>query len=82
MRTRFTAFLVVSTLLTVVRAASAHDTFIMPDAFRVSPGQTVVVGFHSSDGFPESSGAMRRLQGPAVRSASGLLAITDVKTDG
>ena len=82
MKTRSTAFLAASILLTLVPAASAHDTFIMPDAFRVSPGQTVVVGFHSADGFPESAGAMRRLQGPAVRSASGLLAITDVKTDG
>ena len=68
---RSTAFVVVSALLTVVRAASAHDTFIMPDAFRVSPAQTIVVGFHSADGFPESSGAMRRLQDPgsAVRAA-------------
>lgn len=82
MRTRSTTFLVASALLTVVPAVSAHDTFIMPEAFRVSPGQTVVVGFHSSDAFPESSGAMRRLQDPAVRSASGLLPITDVKTDG
>ena len=40
MSMRSTAFVVVSALLTVVRAASAHDTFIMPDAFRVSPGQT------------------------------------------
>ena len=82
MRMRSTAFVVVSALLTVVRAASAHDTFIMPDAFRVSPAQTIVVGFHSADGFPESSGAMRRLQDPAVRSAGGVLPITDVKPDG
>ena len=82
MRTRVTAFLSVLVLLLGVSAASAHDTFIMPDAFRVAPGQTVVVGFHSSDAFPDSSAVMRRLQDPSARSASGVLRIENVREDG
>jgi len=81
-RTRVTAFLSVLVLLLGVSAASAHDTFIMPDAFRVAPGQTVVVGFHSSDAFPDSSAVMRRLQDPSARSASGVLRIENVREDG
>jgi uncharacterized GH25 family protein len=78
---RTTAF-ACALLLNGATAASAHDTFIMPDTFRVSPGQKVVVGFHSSDAFPESSTVMKRLQDPTVRSASGMLRLDNVKEDG
>ena len=61
---------------------AAHYTYILPQDFRVSTGDTVVVGFHSGDGFPESTAILKRLQEPAIHTSRGKLAIDGLKEDG
>lgn len=68
--------------LTIVGHVAAHDTFVMPQKFRVFKGETVIIGFHSSDGFPESAQLLKRLQDPAVHTPSGPVPIENVKADG
>jgi iron complex outermembrane receptor protein len=63
-------------VLTVVESAAGHDTFIMPDKFRVSSGETLKIGFHSSDAFPESSSLPRRLQNAFLHVAAKTVAIS------
>jgi hypothetical protein len=47
-----TAFVLAAMLMLVgVERAAAHDTFVLPEKFRVAKGETVVIGFHSSVGF-------------------------------
>ena len=61
---------------------AAHYTYILPQNFRVSTGDTVIVGFHSGDGFPESTAILKRLQEPAIHTSRGKLAIDGLKEDG
>ena len=61
---------------------AAHYTYILPQDFRVASGETVVVGFHSGDGFPESTAILKRLQEPAIHTSRGRLAIDGLKEDG
>ena len=61
---------------------AAHYTYILPQQFRVASGATVVVGFHSGDGFPESTAILKRLQDPAIHTSRGKLAIDGLKEDG
>ena len=70
--------------LTVLGAANlaAHYTYILPQNFRVAAGDTVTVGFHSGDGFPESTAILKRLQEPAIHTSRGKLAIDGLKEDG
>jgi len=71
-------------VLTVLGAANlaAHYTYIVPHQFRVVSGETVVVGFHSGDGFPDSTAVLRRLREPAIHTSKGRLAIDGLKEDG
>src|SRR5262245_669929 len=69
-----------STLLAVLfcivaRTAAAHDFFIMPDSFRIAVGDTVKIGFHSADGFPDSTTIPKRLQGASLHTANGVIPI-------
>jgi len=48
----------------------------------VASGETVVVGFHSGDGFPESTAILKRLQEPAIHTSRGKLAIDGLEEDG
>jgi uncharacterized GH25 family protein len=68
-RTSF--FLVVLLVLSATGNAFAHDFFIMPDKFRVSPGDVVKIGIHSSDAFPESSTLPQRARDAAYHSTNG-----------
>jgi uncharacterized GH25 family protein len=47
-----------------VTSLLAHDLYIMPESFRVKPGQSISVELHNGDAFPESEGppAIVRLQ--------------------
>lgn len=63
-------------------SAAAHYTYIMPDAFRVTAGDVVIVGFHSGDGFPESSSILKRLQAPTVTTEGTSAALEGVREDG
>ena len=71
-----------SLILLVSNAASAHYTFVMPEKFRVSQGETVKIGFHSADGFPDSSAIGKRFQETALYTISGRTAITGLAEDG
>jgi uncharacterized GH25 family protein len=62
--------------------AAAHYTYIVPQNFRVSSGDTVLVGFHSGDGFPESSAILKRLQDPTVHSEGGTFKLDGLREDG
>jgi uncharacterized GH25 family protein len=62
--------------------AFAHYTYVVPQSFRVSAGDTVVVGFHSGDGFPESSAVLKRLQEPTIHTGRGRLKVDGLKEDG
>ena len=62
--------------------AAAHYTFIVPQAFRVASGDTIVIGFHSGDGFPDSSAILKRLQEPTIRTGNGTIRLDGVKEDG
>jgi uncharacterized GH25 family protein len=59
--------------------AVAHDMFIMPDRFRIGPGENVRIGFHSADGFPESSSLPKRLTNATLHSGAGTLPISLVE---
>ena len=71
-------------LLTVLGAANlaAHYTYIVPQQFRVASGDTVVIGFHSGDGFPDSTSILKRLQEPVIHTPQGRLPIGAFKEDG
>ena len=66
----------------VVSDAFAHYTYVIPQSFRVSAGDTVVVGFHSGDGFPESSAVLKRLQDPTIHTDRGALKVDGLKEEG
>jgi uncharacterized GH25 family protein len=69
-------------IVAVVSDAFAHYTYVIPESFRVSAGDTVVVGFHSGDGFPESSAVLKRLQDPTIHTERGTLKVDGLKEDG
>lgn len=62
--------------------AAAHYACIVPESFRVSTGDTVVVGFHSADSFPESSAILTRLQEPTIHTDRGPPRLDGLKEDG
>ena len=69
-------------IVAVVSDAFAHYTYVIPQSFRVAAGDTVVVGFHSGDGFPESSAVLKRLQEPTIHTERGALKVDGLKEDG
>ena len=73
--------LALALILAVTGNAAAHYSFIYPEKFRVSPGEALVVGFHASDGFPDSTQLPRRLQSHSVHTASGTSAIAELRDD-
>jgi uncharacterized GH25 family protein len=69
-------------ILAAAGNAVAHDTFILPDKFRVSKGEGLTIAIHSSDGFPDSARLPNRLQNAALHSASGTVPINNLREDG
>ena len=65
-----------------VRAA-AHDFYLVPDAFTVVGGQTLRVGFHNGDRFPESedSPVIARLKDAQLWTAQGVVSIRNLRLD-
>lgn len=82
MQRRTTLLLVLLAIAVSGSQVAAHYTYILPQAFKVSAGETIVIGFHSGDGFPESSAILKRLQEPAIRSDRGVVMLGAVKEDG
>jgi uncharacterized GH25 family protein len=74
-------FAFVLVILGAVNVA-AHYTYILPQHFRVATGETVLMGFHSGDGFPESTAILKRLQEPAIHTSRGKMPIAGLKEDG
>jgi uncharacterized GH25 family protein len=68
--------------LVSVEQVAAHDTFVLPEKFRVATGETVVIGFHSSDAFPESTQLIKRLEDPTVHLPGGSVFIMNIRPDG
>jgi len=86
MRLRRAVFSAASTAaLSVLMTATgaAHDLFIVPSQFRVpSAGSPLTIGYHSGDGFPESTQVPARLRDAAIHGANGSLDVANLKTDG
>lgn len=76
------AGLAVALILGIVASAAAHYTFIMPEKFRVSPGEMLTIGFHAADSFPDSTQLPKRLQSAQVQTARGSTAIPSLREDG
>jgi uncharacterized GH25 family protein len=65
----------------MIENVAAHYTFIMPEKFRVAPGDTVKIGFHAADGFPESTQAIKRLTDASIRVAGKTMSVSPVGED-
>ena len=74
--------LLVAMLLVGGGSAAAHYTYIMPASFKVAAGDEILVGFHSGDGFPESTTILKRLQEPTVRTEGSATKIGAVREEG
>ncbi|HYZ83891.1 MAG TPA: DUF4198 domain-containing protein [Bryobacteraceae bacterium] len=59
--------------LLVVARLAGHDLYLMPKKFRVDPGETLTVAFHSGDDFPKAQHAPKldRMLEPTVFTAGG-----------
>jgi len=79
--TRFTS-LAAGLVLAATGTAAAHYTFILPEKFRVSPGQALVVGFHASDSFPESTRLPKNLQAASLHTAKSTVPVAGFREDG
>src|SRR5688572_17003601 len=69
-------------ILALAGTAAAHYNFIFPEKFRVSPGETLIIGFHAADGFPESTLVPKRLQSLSLHTATSTVAITGLREEG
>jgi uncharacterized GH25 family protein len=67
MKKRLSPFLALALVLILVQSLAAHYVFMMPEKFRVAPGEAVKIGFHAADGFPDSTQAAKRLTDATVR---------------
>lgn len=77
---RRTGLAVLGALL-IAGNAAAHYTFIMPQKFRLAPGEALAVGYHSADGFPESSRAPKSIEGAFVIAGGRRTPITNMTPD-
>lgn len=82
MRLMKSVLLVLLLIVVGIGDAAAHYAYIIPQSFRVSTGDTVIVGFHSADSFPESSAVLKRLQEPTIHTERGALKLDGLKEDG
>jgi hypothetical protein len=73
---------VIGLILASAGTAVAHYNFIVPEKFRVAPGETLTIGFHAADGFPDSTLLPIRLQTPLLHNASTPVAITGLRDVG
>jgi uncharacterized GH25 family protein len=63
---------------------AAHDLFLMPSEFRVSPGQRITVAVHTGDGFPagEEAPTIARLRDASLYARVGAYNLTNARLDG
>lgn len=64
--------------------AMAHQLFLMPSAFHVSPGERITVGFHNGDSFPDSEGppSLERLRDATLHAGKLQYNVTNIRVDG
>ena len=58
-------------ILSTIGSAAAHDLYLLPERFRVKPGETLSIALHNGDAFPESeaNAPIARLRDTALRGA-------------
>jgi uncharacterized GH25 family protein len=61
----------------------AHDLYIMPETFRVEPGQNVAIELHNGDAFPDSEGppAVARLQNTRLLGKGATVELKDFREE-
>lgn len=71
-------------LLSIPAVLGAHDTWLVPLAFRTEPGKAVTLRFATSEAFPSSDAALEldRVAQFFVRTAAGSRPLTGYKQDG
>jgi uncharacterized GH25 family protein len=81
---RYTVTSSIALGILLVTGSLAHDLYIMPERFRVTPGDKLGVAFHNGDAFPESEASVKveRLRDVAVRSSLKSATLEDLKVDG
>jgi uncharacterized GH25 family protein len=79
MKSRSVSWLFAASLTSLL----AHDLYVMPDSFRVKPGQSISVELHNGDAFPESEGppATARLQNTKLLSKGGSIDLTGFREE-
>lgn len=62
----------------------AHDLYLMPDRFQVSPGDALTFTIHNGDDFPEAKSrvVLERLRNPALHARGGVPALPAFQMDG
>jgi uncharacterized GH25 family protein len=83
-RLKRSALLCAACLALAATVLSAHDFWLIPDAFRIAPGQVLQVRGQTSSAFPSSESAVTvdRIAEATVIDAHGRASITDVATAG
>ena len=72
-------------LISLLRSGlNAHDLYILPDSFYVTPKTMLPVGYHNGDSFPKSEVAPRveRLKDTQLRSGSKTVAVDHLRVAG
>lgn len=78
---RLTVF-AIGLVLSLSSIAVAHHVFIMPEKFRVAPGEVFTVGYHAADGFPASTQLPKRLDSAALHTPGSTKPLGDLGVDG
>jgi uncharacterized GH25 family protein len=83
-RMKMTECLGLAAVLIMVTAgnAAAHYAFIVPEKFRMAPGESITIGFHAADGFPDSTQVPRRVQSAVLHTSTVTTALGDLREDG
>ena len=71
-------------LTAAMPSVNAHQLFLMPSSFQVSPGERITVGIHNGDAFPDSESppSLVRLKDVALHSSKLQYNVTNVRIDG
>jgi hypothetical protein len=74
--------LAVGLILAAAGSAAAHYAFIVPEKFRMEPGEKITIGYHAADGFPDSTQVPRRVQAAVLHTSTATIPIADLREDG
>lgn len=70
--------------LLIATSLAAHDFYLLPSAFSITPGTKIKIAFHNGDSFPQSEAApsLARLQEAQLLFAGGKIAVEGLQTEG